>query len=77
MYMYEYIMGSKKPEEIATYDTIIYPFDAASWLCILCSILSEFLILFLAQNLWFIIYSNKNPDDYIYEGSWFISRFIR
>ena len=69
MSMYEYIMGSKKPEEIATYDTIIYPFDAATWLFTICSILSEFLLLILAQNLWSYIYKSKTPDDYIYEGS--------
>ena len=68
MYMYEYIMASKKPKEIASYDTIIYPFDAYSWLATICSILAEFLVLVFAQNLWSYMCSNTTPDDYVYQG---------
>ena len=69
IYMYEYVMGSKKPEEIASYDTFIYPFDAYSWLCTICSILAEFLVLVFAQNLWSYMYSSTNPVDYVYQGT--------
>ena len=68
MYMYEYVMVSKKPKEIATYDTNTYSFDSYSWLFIICSVFAVFLTLILAQNLWSVMQSSSNPDDYIYEG---------
>ena len=75
MYMYEYIMASKKPKEIATY-TNTYPFDSYSRLCIICSIFAVFLTLILAQNLWSFMQSSSNPDDYIYEGYLLTSRLF-
>ena len=68
MYMFEYIMSSKKPREIASYDAIIYPFDSHTWVFTTCSILAEFLVFIFAQNLWSFMNGNTNPGDYIVEG---------
>ena len=68
MYMNEYVMASKKPSEIATYDTIVYPFDSYCWLFTICSILAEFLLLVFAQNLWCSMNDKNYQDDHIYEG---------
>ena len=76
MNMYEYIMASKKPEKVASFDTIIYPFDTYSWLCIIFSILAEFLILIFAQNLWSYMYSSTNPEDYIYQDFFIATAFF-
>ena len=69
MYMYEYIMRSKRPDQVATYDTIIYPFDAHIWILIALSIMAQFLTLFVMQNVWSITLGTKKPNDYIFEGS--------
>ena len=73
MYMYEYIMKSKRPDEIATYDTIVYPFDAYIWILITISMMAQFFALFVIQNVWSSTSGNSNPKDYIFEGWWFKS----
>ena len=69
MYMYEYIMNSKRPEQITTYDTIVYPFDAYIWIFITISMIAQFLALFIMQNVWSISSGASNPKDYIFQGS--------
>ena len=68
MNMYEYLMVTKKPQEIVSYDTIIYPLDTNVWLLIICSSLAEFTILYLLQNLWSYTSNRPSPHDYIFEG---------
>ena len=69
MYMYEYIMLSKRPDQIASYDTIVYPFDAYIWIFITISMIAQFLALFIMQNVWSISSGASNPKDYIFQGS--------
>ena len=76
MYMYEYIMKSKKPDEIATYNTIVYPFDAYIWICITSSMVAHFLALFVMQNVWSIISGATNPKDYIFSDMFLSTAMI-
>ena len=71
MYMYEYIMISQKPKEIASYDAIIYPFDLYTWVLTICSVLAELLIFIFAQSLWSYMHGNTDPGDQILEGHFF------
>ena len=74
MYMFEYIMCSKKPEEMASYHIASYDtFDFYSWFFIICSALAGFLTLIFAQNLWSFMHSTTNPVDYMYEGGYLLS----
>ena len=68
MYMYEYIMLSKRPDQIASYDTIVYPFDAYIWIFIIISMMAQFLALFVIQNVWSFMSGHSNPKYYIFEG---------
>ena len=68
MYMYKYVMASKKPDETDSYDTIVYPFDPYCWLFTICTILAEFLLLVFAQNLWCSMNDKNYQDNHIYEG---------
>ena len=68
MYMYEYIFKSKKPDQIATYDTIVYPFDVYTWTFITISMMVQFLVLFVTQNTWSFSSRDTKPRDYIFEG---------
>ena len=61
-------MKSKRPGEIATYDTIVYPFDAYIWILIIVSMMAQFLALFVIQNVWAFMSGDSNPKDYIFEG---------
>ena len=68
MHMYEYIMKSKKPHEIATYDTIVYPYDAYIWIFIIVTMLAQFLALHILQRTWSFLSGQPNPRHYIFEG---------
>ena len=70
MYIHEFVMMSKKPHEIASFDTIIYPFDSYVWIFTLGSMLAEFVMLLLMQNSWHRASGISNNDDYnyVFEG---------
>ena len=75
MFMYEYIMHGKKPGEIASYDTIVYPFDGYVWLFTILSMTAQFLALCGLQNFWSKISGLSNSRDYIFEGIYCKSTF--
>ena len=68
MYMHGYIMAGKRPGAIASYDTLIYPFDSYCWLFTICSVLVIFLTLIFSQLLWSFEHFKSNPGVYINEG---------
>ena len=68
MYTYEFIMKSKRPDQIATFDTIIYPFDTSIWIFFSVSVIAQFFTLFAMQNVWSYMSGYTNPKDYIFEG---------
>ena len=68
MYMHEFLMMSKKPHEIASFDTIFYPFDSFIWVFTLGCMLAEFVVLLLMQNSWHKASGRQNHDDYVFEG---------
>ena len=68
MYMHEFVMQSKKPHEIASFDTIIYPFDSFIWIFSLGSMLAVFAMLLLMQNSWNKASGTPNNDDHVFEG---------
>ena len=68
MDMFEYVMASKKPEEIASYDTIIIPFDKYVWSFIFGCMCAQFLLLVIMQHLYSNVTGTSNPTDFIYEG---------
>ena len=61
-------MHGKKPGEIASYDTIVYPFDGHVWLYTIISMMAQFLALRGMQILWSMISGLSNSRDYIFEG---------
>ena len=69
MYTYEFYFGSKKPDQITTYDTIIIPFDKYVWTFMFVCICTQFLLLVLMQQLYNNVTGTQNPDNFIYEGN--------
>ena len=65
---HEFITGSKKPGEIASYDTIIYPFDTHIWIFTITCMVLEFVNLIIIQNIWSVVSGHANPKDYLFEG---------
>lgn len=69
MYTHEVFIGIKKPKEIASYETLTYPFDSNIWTYTLAVVIIELLILITMQILWCIA-SSGAPVTFnsIYEG---------
>ena len=68
MYVYELVLSSRKPEEIASYDTLIYPFDSYIWGFIIGATLVTFMVLLTMQKLWNNIYGKTLTFDHIFKG---------
>ena len=68
MYDHPYFMVSSRPEQIACYDTIVYPFDFYVWVFTFGIIIAQFILLLIAQNLWSFATGKPNPRDYIFQG---------
>ena len=68
MYKHEYVMMSKKPHAIASFDTIIYPFDSFIWIFTLGCMLAEFGMLLLMQNSWNKASGTSNNNNHVFEG---------
>ena len=71
MYMSERFIASKKPTEVMSYDTIIIPYDKYVWLCTCGCICTQFLLLIAMQYLYSHVTETRNPNDFIYEGTYY------
>ena len=68
MYEHEYFLASRKPQQIASYDTIVHPFDIYVWGFTFTTIIAQFILLLITQNLWSYATGKPNPQDYIFQG---------
>ena len=75
MYAHNWALQSRRPKQVASYDTIVNPFDHFTWGFTFLSIVIQFLLLLLIQNVWSKASGAPNPDDYIYEGD-YMQRFL-
>ena len=68
MYAHQWMWLTGRPKPVASYDTIIKPFDYYTWGFTFLTFVIQFSLLLLAQNVWSKVSGIPNPDDYIYEG---------
>ena len=68
MYMHQNLLASQKPKEIASYDTIVIPFEKNMWFATFGCIIAQFLLLVVMQLLWSRASGTSNPEDFIFEG---------
>ena len=69
MYVYDFRITAIKPREIASYDTLIYPFDLGCWLCLSGAICAIFITLTIMQKLWSKASAKRSANDYAFEGN--------
>ena len=68
MYMHQNLLASQKPKEIASYDTIVIPFEKNMWFATFGCIIAQFLLLVVMQLLWSHVSGTSNPEDFMFEG---------
>ena len=68
MHTYRWLLQSRLPRPVASFDTIVNPFDYLTWGFTFLVIVIQFLFLLLLQNVWSEVSGRRNPGDYIYEG---------
>ena len=54
MYTHEIYIATKEPKEIASYETLSFPFDTYVWYSILGVVIIELVILVTIQRVWCI-----------------------
>ena len=68
MYVFELSLTSRRPEEIASYHTLIYPFDSYIWGFLVVATLVTFTVLLTMQKLWNNINGQSLTYDHIFKG---------
>ena len=75
MFIFEFVVQSKRPEAINSYDALIYPFDVYIWGFTGFSTLATFLALVFIQKCWIHASGNQPPGGWVFQGnlSWLLS----
>jgi hypothetical protein len=69
MFAYEFIIESAMPKEVASYWTLIYPFDNYIWSFAICLTVLEIIILMIMELIWFDATGLHSTKYYVYEGN--------
>ena len=68
MSVYEWPIQTIKPKEIASFDTLMYPFDNYTWAFVFGAIIGEFTIMIIMQLVWSGLVGKSTPRDFVYQG---------
>lgn len=68
MSVYEWPIQNIKPKEIASFGTIMYPFDKYTWTFVSLAIVGEFITLIIMQLVWSGAVGISTPRDFVYQG---------
>ena len=69
MYQVPLILASARPQQIVTYDSIVYPFDKQVWGFTFACIVAQFILLLVVQYAWCKVSGRPNNIEYVYEGA--------
>ena len=68
MYTYEFPVQSRKPEQIVSFDTLVYPFDGYVWCFTLSFTVGMFLVFIFIQKTWVFASGETPPNGWIFQG---------
>ena len=68
MFDYRFVVQSKKPEAIVSFDALTYPFDKYIWYFTSSFSLAVFALLILIQKCWVHASRKKPPYGWVFEG---------
>ena len=68
MYTHEIYIATKEPKEIASYETLSFPFDTYVWYSILGVVIIELVILITIQRVWCICLAEVVTFRMMYTG---------
>ena len=68
MFVFEFIVESKKPEAVNSYDALVYPFDVYIWGFTWSAILATFCALVIIQKSWIHASGHAPPGGWIFQG---------
>ena len=76
MHVHEFVMEQRKPMPIASYETLINPFDIGVWVFSIASIITIFVVLVVMQKLWSKVSGKASPSGYMFQGDMIYPRAI-
>ena len=68
MSVYEWPIENIKPKEVASFATLMDPFDNFSWAFVFGAVVVEFIILIIMQLVWSYVAEKATPKDFVYQG---------
>ena len=66
--MYEFLFGTRKPQEVTAYDTLSRPFDEHIWILAIASTAIVYSTLVLMQVLWVHQTEEQVSSYHLYQG---------
>ena len=68
MYLHELYMKQRKPMKIASFETLIHPFDNSVWAFTIGCTVIIFFVLVVMQKLWSRVSGKASPNGYMFQG---------
>ena len=69
MFTYIYEVQSKKPEEIISFDALIFPLDNYSWYFTISFTMAVLLLLIFIQKCWTHASGRQPPNGWLFQGN--------
>ena len=66
--MYEWHIENIMPKEMASFRTLLYPFDTFTWVFVFGVAVGEFAVLIIMQLVWSYVAKQPNHKDFVYQG---------
>ena len=76
MHVHEFVMEQRKPMPIASFGTLINPFDISVWTFSIVSTITIFVVLVVMQKLWSKVSGKASPSGYMFQGDMIYPRAI-
>ena len=77
MYYYEFGIESQRPNQIVSFDTILFPFDNYIWAFSLFLTTVTFILLVIFQFAWSMASGEENPREWLFQGIFHRKLFLK
>jgi hypothetical protein len=77
MFAYEFLVSTPKEGEMASFDTLLYPFDIYIWSFIMTLILLQISLMLMVEHLWLKTTNVHSSQIYIFESMFLITSYVK
>ena len=76
MYMNTFVMAQRKPMSIASFETLIRPYDGTVWAFYIGCTSMVFMLLIVMQTIWSSVSGKISPKGYMFQGDMILISWV-